>query len=379
MHLVAPIADDNPVGSECLSETQAQNLGLMSEFLVKRAIQKGVDRAAQDPALDEDAAALLAGNRDDHSRALTSLEGVLKEVLRVSSVNSDQLSSRLRERTELLLAERGKDLRVLPHLCAAMIQSDGLRGYADCLQLADALLDAYGGDLYPLPDEDDPSDTWERAAAISDLVSSNDVRALLSDVVLVDARQWGAQSLANVVGGMHEDMPVAEVAQHNLAAAVEEVGSESVQAVLTTLAEIQERANSLVDKFDPTALAAPYVVERLRIASERLAGSVSVSGEDTPTSSGDAPDTSSATAVRAGGARGEIQSREDARRLLQEVIRYLERVEPSHPAPLFLRRADRLLGMSFIDIIRDLTPDAVTNIEHFAGVSQEPEAGSYDS
>ena len=40
---------------------------------------------------------------------------------------------------------------------------------------------------------------------------------------------------------------------------------------------------------------------------------------------------------------GEIGTREDAVRMLDLVCSYLERHEPSNPAPLFIRRAQRLM------------------------------------
>ncbi|MBS1173145.1 MAG: type secretion system protein TssA, partial [Proteobacteria bacterium] len=56
---------------------------------------------------------------------------------------------------------------------------------------------------------------------------------------------------------------------------------------------------------------------------------------------------------------GEIRSREDAIRLLDKVCAYLDRNEPSNPAPLLIQRAKRLMTMSFVDIIRDMAPDGV--------------------
>ena len=64
---------------------------------------------------------------------------------------------------------------------------------------------------------------------------------------------------------------------------------------------------------------------------------------------------------------GDLRSREDARRTIQNVISFIERLEPGHPSPLLLKRADRLLGMDFRDIIKDMAPDALKDIELIAG------------
>jgi type VI secretion system protein ImpA len=64
---------------------------------------------------------------------------------------------------------------------------------------------------------------------------------------------------------------------------------------------------------------------------------------------------------------GELRTREEAVRVLDLVCRYLERHEPSNPAPLFIRRAQRLMMKNFVEIVRDLLPDSLSNLERLAG------------
>jgi len=66
---------------------------------------------------------------------------------------------------------------------------------------------------------------------------------------------------------------------------------------------------------------------------------------------------------------GDVVSRDEAIRQLDRICDWIERNEPASPAPIFIRRAQQLLKKSFIDIIRDLLPDNVKQIEHFAGKS----------
>ncbi len=71
--------------------------------------------------------------------------------------------------------------------------------------------------------------------------------------------------------------------------------------------------------------------------------------------------------ARRHGRAGTIGSREDANRALERVCEWIERNEPSNPAPLLIRRAQRLMSKSFIDIIRDLAPDGLRQVEKLAG------------
>ena len=67
---------------------------------------------------------------------------------------------------------------------------------------------------------------------------------------------------------------------------------------------------------------------------------------------------------------GTIASREDVIRTLDLICRYIETNEPSNPAPLLLRRAQKLMSMNFVEIIKELTPDSISQIESLAGLNR---------
>ena len=58
-------------------------------------------------------------------------------------------------------------------------------------------------------------------------------------------------------------------------------------------------------------------------------------------------------------------------RSLDRACEWLERHEPTNPAPLLIRRAQRLMGKSFLEIIRDLAPAGIDQIENIAGNASE--------
>jgi type VI secretion system protein ImpA len=64
---------------------------------------------------------------------------------------------------------------------------------------------------------------------------------------------------------------------------------------------------------------------------------------------------------------GEIRTREDAVLALEKVCQYYLRHEPSSPLPLLLTRAKRLANKNFLEIMKDLSPDAVSQIRALAG------------
>ena len=65
--------------------------------------------------------------------------------------------------------------------------------------------------------------------------------------------------------------------------------------------------------------------------------------------------------------RGKSPVGEDVIRTLDRLCKYYEKYEPSSPLPLLLMRAKRLASMSFLDIIKDLSPDALTQARAVGG------------
>jgi type VI secretion system protein ImpA len=92
-------------------------------------------------------------------------------------------------------------------------------------------------------------------------------------------------------------------------------------------------------------------------AATAHAGAEDGAAAQAPASTGTAP----------AAASGDIRSREDALRQLDRVIDFLQRTEPGNPAPLLIERAKRLVGVSFMDIMADLAPDAVSTIQNITG------------
>lgn len=74
-----------------------------------------------------------------------------------------------------------------------------------------------------------------------------------------------------------------------------------------------------------------------------------------------------------------MATREDALRAIDLVIAYLEKAEPTNPAPLFLRRARQLVNHNFLQLMKVLAPDALHEVARIVGVDPDtvetPDAG----
>ncbi len=55
---------------------------------------------------------------------------------------------------------------------------------------------------------------------------------------------------------------------------------------------------------------------------------------------------------------GRLNTRNDVRQMLCLMVAYFQTHEPSHPAPIFLNRVQRMLGANFQELLDELYPDA---------------------
>ena len=77
---------------------------------------------------------------------------------------------------------------------------------------------------------------------------------------------------------------------------------------------------------------------------------------------------------------GSVTTREEAMRAIDLVIAFLEKSEPTNPAPLFLRRARQLVSHNFLQLVKALAPEALAEVARVVGVDPDsvtdPETGS---
>lgn len=63
------------------------------------------------------------------------------------------------------------------------------------------------------------------------------------------------------------------------------------------------------------------------------------------------------------------QNRREVIIMLDHILTYFEQYEPSHPAPVFIRRSKKMIGMDFMAIVEEMLPDALSTLQQFAGKS----------
>ena len=264
------------------------------------------------------------------------------------------------------LARRTRDLRVAVWLTRSGSRMRGLTGAVAGLQLVEGLLERHWQGVHPPLDAGDNNDPTARVTA---LVALADPAAGLADLRAAGLTgQRGALTVRDIelAFGPSEPLPGESVPTED--GVLQAVGT----ALRSTpeLAELMHRGHEAAQAISaslerhleasqgPDLAPLKKLLQRVADAGRKAGG-----GEET---GGDVPTSAQSQTNRQ---PGTINSREDASRALERVCEWIERNEPTNPAPLLIRRAQRLMSKSFIDIIRDLTPDGVKEIEKLAGTA----------
>jgi type VI secretion system protein ImpA len=77
------------------------------------------------------------------------------------------------------------------------------------------------------------------------------------------------------------------------------------------------------------------------------------------------------TSRRGPGVSGTIQSRADVIKALDLICDFYREHEPSSPVPLIIERAHRLVNKDFMEILTDLTPDALAQLRVITGTKPD--------
>jgi type VI secretion system protein ImpA len=281
------------------------------------------------------------------------------------------------DRAQALLGKT-KDIRVAMKLVRAQLQLEGLAGFAEGLVVLRGIVEKFWDGFYPKLDPDDGNDPTFRVNILMGLCDGEAFVDRIRQIPLVSARSFGRFSLRDIAMSTGE-IPPAEGVEAPKTAAIDgafnevplpalQAVADSVRSALAHLGAIEAFVAEKVGASSGTNFAKLADVLRTadKILSNRLArrGVSSESAGETDAGSAGGPEGGFSAGPSIS---GEINSREDVLRVLDKVIAYYERAEPSSPIPLLIRRSKRLVSASFIDIVRDIASDGLTQVESLRG------------
>ena len=402
--LLTPLSDERPAGEECSYTLKFQEITALCEYLGLRADLEELKRRERMPYTGENADSDQRFARDALSAAEERHKQAVARVREITGKNATPtlVAEEAEARCLDLFKNTGKDLAVAQTLALVALQLRGVAGLGQVFMLCERLLDSWPAELYPQADEYDPEDHSARAMLVAEMANGDAFLHLLRETVAVSSGA-GTMSFrdAEVLDDAIEPDPgggglsgpahlqaivrvhAAQSLQRDLSLIDDELLRQQFKTVREPLTEAENTLQRLIDRFGSSIAGGNRVLTLLRRASRRLSLEEEQLGAASALSVVNAAAGTSSSPVGSNGAPaqtvgGRLASREDARRLILEIAVYLERSEPGHPAPLFLRRAERLLGAaSFFDIVKDMTPDSMGEIERITGQKVPESDASY--
>jgi len=279
----------------------------------------------------------------------------------------------------LSLLARTKDLRVATKLAEAAASRNGMAGFSEAIALVRGLIERHWAVVHPQLDPDDDNDPTMRFTALASL-GTQSVLSALRVGPLLSSRTLGPVTLADfgIDPTGKADPATADAAKVQAAFTENElpVLEQTLGAVVVaqeSLAAIDASLQSLAGSQGPDLAPLVRIVFQARQALEprvvqRRSDEAGPGGADEASPQGGGGPAPEARAMR-----GDILSREDVNRALDKICQYYEKNEPSSPVPLLLQRAKRLVSLSFVDILKDLAPDSMKQIDMVAGKRNKEE------
>jgi type VI secretion system protein ImpA len=302
------------------------------------------------------------------------------------------------QKSALELVGRTHDLRVAVSLTRALLHTEGFQGLHAGLSLLRGYVERYWDTLYPRLDPEDDNDPTERVNILEALGDWNMMIAPLMKARLCSSRTAGNVNLRQyrIAAGKVADLTVsdeekktvptlatiegafADCSLDELQANRESVG-ESLRARNDLEAVVEEKVGSAgtpdlkqlndvlreIDNLlgDQLSRREPSKSSNKREKPEKT---------DQPKKPDSDPYGHSDTSPE-GRSFDMVESREDVLRILDQVCTYYDLFEPASPVPLLLKRAMRLVEKNFMEIIEDLAPDSIAQIEKICGSKEGTE------
>ncbi|MCC6425514.1 MAG: type VI secretion system protein TssA [Phycisphaerales bacterium] len=270
----------------------------------------------------------------------------------------------------LELLVRTKDLRVGLLLASSELRMSGYPGVRDGLAVLRGLLEQYWESMFPRLDPEDGNDPTERVNILASMLAppgtmGDSIRFIegIRDLPLAESRMAGRVAYRDILVAMGELPPAEGEGAVNLdATGIEavfrdvepEALTQRVEEIDACLEHVKTIEAVLTDRvghgrsvdFAPLRSLLTEVGKQVRKRLPSIPGAEA--GPEGVGSGG-------------GGARiaGDVHSRDDVLLAFTKIVSYYDRVEPSSPVTLFIKCAEQMVGKSFADIVRVLTPDAV--------------------
>ncbi len=272
------------------------------------------------------------------------------------------------------------------HLATARLHLHGLVGFAAVVTSIRHEIETNWQHVHPQLDPDDDNDPMQRANALLPLRDKQRVLRTLRDLRLAGNRvervSW--RDIAVMTGAIEPEPGVEKRSEAAVLGAFSKTDPAELAATEAALDTLMLEIPGIADAFDRSAgVGSSPDFEPLTALLREMQRDVSrfrAASAEAPAQEADAAtdDTGNGVVAASAAARGghaslksiaSLSRRDEAIYALDLAAAYFRVQEPSSPLPLLIERAKRLAGMEFMDILRDLAPDGLSQAQLVAGAS----------
>ena len=272
---------------------------------------------------------------------------------------------------------RSKHLTASVILALSLLKTEGFAGLRDGLALVHRILADNWDTAYPRLDPEDNNDPTERINILGNLVSSGEPYRFiprLQETVIAQSPSLGRARLQDILAAKEPpaDGKPAAINESQIQGIFKDSNVDALKAVHEAVVQCVETIKAidafLSDKVGTRGVNFDELTKSLKQVQGCVAPFIGA-----PPVEGEASGEAAAGGGSAGGAAkavsvpGSINSRDDVVRALERICDFYRLNEPSSPVPLILYRAQRMVKMNFMEIVTELTPDAVTTVKVITG------------
>jgi type VI secretion system protein ImpA len=288
---------------------------------------------------------------------------------------------KLVKKQALDLLGRSRDLRVAMPLLRALLALHAIPGFADGMRLIERLVEERWDSVHPQLDADDDNDPTLRINSLATLADSTTIIRDIKDTSFVQLPVLGALTVRMLELASGEATPPAgqtAVSQASIDAALRDVRPEALLDASHAVTQAHDSVLKLEAALErhvgnARALDLGPLARQLRRMRDLLAPHLPQTEESDAMADpahqepGAAADAAARPAAPAAPISGEINSRADVVRMLDKILAYYQRNEPSSPVPMLIERAKRLAPKSFFEIMEELAPESVNQLKILRG------------
>jgi type VI secretion system protein ImpA len=305
----------------------------------------------------------------------------------------------------LTYLEKTRDLTLISILAQSVLNTEGIIKFEECLSGIAHLASNQWNDFYPPLDEDD-GDPMERISALGHLTDKSFILNTFKTIPIINSKVLGNISLQVIDRAIDPSTKKndSDLDLIQIKGGFKDSDSDEVLAFynatdqcinhlnLINQSFIENSSNEYNVNFDAATeilshLAATIKkygsinVDLVEASVEPANDTSTIKSEDSPIANQNQSSEQQMNGQTFDSSNMKLSSRHDVEQCFDLICNYYEEFEPSSPIPILIKRSQKLVNLDFLEIVKDIFPDALDQVHKLGGIteSDEPETAKPSS